>query len=104
MSPTDTDPIPGKVDSRWLALLVGIALGGGVGSGVTAAASPDLELARRQAVQEAVEASRQERQREGAVVERRIEELQGQIAGLTQTLGEIGRSQARIEERLARRR
>ena len=52
---------------KWmLALLVSIsvAVGGAAGSGVTLARSPDLEIARRQAVDEAVAEARRERRQD----------------------------------------
>jgi uncharacterized protein YlxW (UPF0749 family) len=60
--------LEGKVETpRWmLALMVSIsmALGGAAGSGVTLASSPDLEITKRQAIDEAVAEARRERRQD----------------------------------------
>lgn len=62
------------------ALVISALAGGGVGSTVTLVSAPDLELAKRDAVDEAVERMRAELDRELGGVESRLERIETDLS------------------------
>ena len=80
----DDNPAPAppaqEIPARFIAVLVVAALtGGGVGSTVSLVSSPDLELAKRDAVDTALERMRAEVDREIAPMRGRLERIEEKL-------------------------
>lgn len=77
---------------RWLLVLLtvgGLAIGGGVGSGVTLTAAPDLELVQERAVRQAVEEARKDRDRDLSRINSRLDGLEDDLDRINAKLDQI---------------
>ena len=76
-APHSSPPLPSKYVTA--ALVVAALTGGGVGSTVSLVSSPDLELAKRDAVDTALERMRAEVDREIAPMRNRLERIEEKL-------------------------
>ncbi len=77
-APASPSPMPPKVVSA-LFVVIAALTGGGVGSTVTIVSAPDLELAKRDAVDTALERMRAEVDREIAPMRGRLERIEEKL-------------------------
>ena len=77
-APAAPSPLPPKVISALFVILAAVT-GGGVGSTVTIVSAPDLELAKRDAVDTALERMRSEVDREIAPMRGRLERIEEKL-------------------------